>query len=56
MSMPDEPGVAYAGNGLDDVLMIFISMVFIRANIKFERRKARGNVQWSMYVNVQQSM
>jgi hypothetical protein len=41
--MPDEPLVAYWGNGLEDVFMIFISIGFMVANIKvhgFEKFKS----------------
>ena len=41
ISMPDDPPVAYCGNGLEEVLMILICTVCIRANIKFDRQRIR---------------
>ena len=34
MSIPDDPLVAYPGNGFEEVFMIFISIDFMVANIK----------------------
>ena len=45
ISMPDEPVVAYAGNGLEELLIIFISIVFIRANIKIQEMDIRQGVK-----------